>query len=89
MEEFRGTPGIWDIDINGQTILSDAGYKVADVDLIHGNDSDVSLIVSAPELLEALQLAEKAMVYGRNLTYPEWYGTIHKARAAIAKALGK
>ncbi|MGN9717883.1 hypothetical protein ACTMPR_17295 [Salmonella enterica subsp. enterica serovar Rochdale] len=32
MEEFKGTPGVWDIDINDQTVLSDAGYKVADID---------------------------------------------------------
>lgn len=45
---------------------------------------DMNLIAAAPELLEALQLAE-----GRNVTYPEWYGVINKARSAISKALGE
>ncbi|EHJ3833300.1 TPA: hypothetical protein ACWV6L_000688 [Salmonella enterica subsp. enterica serovar Muenchen] len=50
---------------------------------------DMDLIAAAPDLLEALQLAEKAMAKGRNVTYPEWYGVINKARAAISKALGE
>lgn len=50
---------------------------------------DMNLIAAAPDLLEALQLAEKAMAEGRNVTYPEWYGVINKARAAISKALGE
>ncbi|EBK1949869.1 hypothetical protein UJ68_23355, partial [Salmonella enterica subsp. enterica serovar Infantis] len=49
---------------------------------------DMDLIAAAPDLLEALQLAEKAMAEGRNVTYPEWYGVINKARAAISKAMG-
>lgn len=51
--------------------------------------ANAKLIAAAPELLEALQLAEKAMVEGRNVTYPEWYGVINKARAAINKATGE
>ncbi|EOI3465037.1 hypothetical protein ACMSW1_002514 [Cronobacter dublinensis] len=47
------------------------------------------LIAAAPELLEALQLSVKAMQEGRLVSYPEWYGTINKARAAIAKAIGE
>ncbi|EFR4013889.1 hypothetical protein H1304_002500 [Salmonella enterica] len=47
------------------------------------------LASAAPNLLEALQLAEKAMVEGRSVTYPEWYGVINKARAAISKAFGE
>ncbi|ECJ2965759.1 hypothetical protein FNJ14_17820 [Salmonella enterica subsp. salamae] len=50
---------------------------------------DMNLIAAAPDLLEALQLAEKAMAEGRNVTYPEWYGVINKARAVISKALGE
>lgn len=53
------------------------------------SESDARLFCAAPELLEALQLAEKAMVEGRNVTYPEWYGVINKARAAINKATGE
>ncbi|EDV7272630.1 hypothetical protein J9P53_000383 [Salmonella enterica] len=50
---------------------------------------DMDLIAAAPDLLEALQLAEKAMAEGRNVTYPEWYWVINKARSAISKALGE
>ncbi|EAS0544796.1 hypothetical protein EX404_07785 [Salmonella enterica] len=50
---------------------------------------DMDLIAAAPDLLEALQLAEKAMAEGRNVTYQEWYWVINKARAAISKALGE
>lgn len=74
-------------------------FKVANVlspdyDGVHHREADETranarLIAAAPELLEALQLAEKAMVEGRNVTYPEWYGVINKARAAIAKATGE
>ena len=53
------------------------------------SEANARLIAAAPELLEALQMAEKAMVKGRNVTYPEWYGVINKARAAIAKATGE
>ena len=74
-------------------------FKVANVlspdyDGVHHREADETranarLIAAAPELLEALQLAEKAMVEGRNVTYPEWYGVINKARAAITKATGE
>ncbi|EAB5938962.1 MULTISPECIES: hypothetical protein [Enterobacteriaceae] len=89
MEEFKGTPGVWDIDINDQTVLSDAGYKVADIDLIHGNASDVFVMVAAPELLDALQLFLKQAENRATTTYPEWHEAVNKARSAIAKALGK
>lgn len=89
MDRFEGTPGIWDIDINDQTVLSDAGYKVADIVLIHGNLSDVFVMVAAPELLDALQLLLKQAENRATTTYPEWHGAVNKARSAIAKALGK
>lgn len=91
MEEFKGTPGVWDIDINGQTVLSDAGYKVADIDLIHGTISDVFVMVAAPELLEALQ---KLSDYAEDVcgVCPDDCHKEHPlmlASSAIAKALGK
>lgn len=89
MENFKGTPGIWDIDNNEQTILSNAGYLVADIELIHGNLSDVFVMVAAPELLDALQLLLKQAENRSTTTYPEWHGAVNKARSAIAKALGK
>ncbi|ELY2553483.1 hypothetical protein SMB57_003633 [Cronobacter sakazakii] len=51
--------------------------------------ADMALIAAAPDLLEALQLSVKAMQEGRLVSYPEWYGVINKARAAIAKAIGE
>ncbi|MWT35113.1 hypothetical protein GP938_23295 [Escherichia coli] len=91
MDKFEGTPGAWDIDINGQTILSDAGYKVADIDLIHGSDSDVAIMVAAPELLEALQ---KLRVYAEDVcgVCPDDCHEEHPlmlATSAITKPLGK
>ncbi|HCI5436964.1 hypothetical protein [Enterobacter hormaechei] len=86
MEEFEGTPGVWDIDINDQTVLSDAGYKVADIDLIHGTISDVFVMVAAPELLEQLIETHSALCFT-----PDYLGSLRyeKNKAAIAKALGK
>lgn len=89
MDKFEGTPGVWDIDIYDQTILSDAGYKVANIELIHGNLSDVFVMAAAPELLDALQLLLNQAENRATTTYPEWYGAVNKARYAIAKALGK
>lgn len=89
MDKFEGTPGVWDIDINGQTILSDAGYKVADIDLIHGSDSDVAIMVAAPELLKALQGTLDIIKAGPNVNYLRRYGAVTRANEAIAKALGK
>ncbi|ELY5855612.1 hypothetical protein [Cronobacter malonaticus] len=62
--------------------------------IVGGGDWDFSaankrIIAAAPDLLEALQLSVKAMQEGRLVSYPEWYGVINKARAAIAKAIGE
>jgi len=94
MEDFKGTPGPWYFSNEGtlkiraeeddEVICSYAGYEYFEKEYANSK-----LIAAAPELLEALQLTEKAMAEGRNVTYPEWYGVINKARIAIAKALGK
>lgn len=49
---------------------------------------DMALIAAAPELLEALEVANQAMSKGRNASYEEFYGAVNKARAAITKATG-
>ncbi|EOC1307559.1 hypothetical protein ACI09E_000724 [Cronobacter dublinensis] len=95
------TPGPWEwwtsnsfLRLSSQATGKDGGvidsYAMSD-----GHTScsvsmaDMALIAAAPDLLEALQLSVKAMQEGRLVSYPEWYGTINKARAAIAKAIGE
>lgn len=99
--EFRGTPGPWVRESVGRGIGpvsedDDQSYgmviPVAYVDFGESDEvqnANARLIAAAPELLTALQLAEKAMAEGRNVTYPEWYGVMNKARVAISKALGE
>ncbi len=101
--EFKGTKGEWEIMmdddeikiIQSSSLENGAGFRsyVAICEEVQCLE-DARLIAAAPDLLEALQLAEKAMAEkamaeGRNVTYPEWYGIINKARAAISKALGE
>ena len=99
--EFRGTPGPWVRESAGRGIGpvsedDDQSYgmviPVAYVDFGESDEvqnANARLIAAAPELLTALQLAENAMAEGRNVTYPEWYGVMNKARVAISKALGE
>ncbi|EBH9544724.1 hypothetical protein AB8E79_03625 [Salmonella enterica] len=96
--EFKGTKGEWGIMMDDDEIKiiqsssfeNGAGWRsyVAICNEVQCSE-DAHLIAAAPDLLEALQLAEKAMAEGRNVTYPEWYGVINKARAVISKALGR
>ncbi|ECD2965794.1 hypothetical protein ACVSXW_13840 [Salmonella enterica] len=85
---MKYTPGPWYWDSEGlgneSLIVFGRGFPAEMT-----SDANKALIAAAPDLLEALQLAEKAMAEGRNVTYPEWYGVINKARAAISKALGE
>lgn len=88
MEDFKGTKGNWSYSKETGTIRGEGGL-VAEL-LINGSeDHNGTLMAAAPELLEALKLAEKAMAEGRKVIYPEWYGAINKSRSAINKALGK
>lgn len=92
MSSFKGTPGKWDVGIDGE-ILSDAGYIVMGTDLVHGNDSDLELIAAAPELLEALQEVVKAirqyeMDVGESAPYKHRM-MMEKAELALSKALGQ
>ncbi|MCY5139181.1 hypothetical protein OV141_16020 [Salmonella enterica subsp. enterica serovar 1,4,[5],12:i:-] len=94
MKKFKGTPGPWsgkDVRICRQ---DRAGLQLGfimthDENRVAECEANAHLIAAAPDFLEALQLAEKAMAEGRNVTYPEWYVVINKARAAISKALGE
>ncbi|MFB1777350.1 hypothetical protein ACEY8N_05825 [Salmonella enterica subsp. enterica] len=96
------TPGPWQwwksnsfLRLSSQATGKDGGVILPSYVMKDGHSSlivskeDMNLIAAAPDLLEALQLAVKAMAEGRNVTYPEWYGVINKARSAISKALGE
>ncbi|EDS7435573.1 hypothetical protein XY97_003572 [Salmonella enterica subsp. enterica] len=94
MKEFKGTPGKWKYTVRNvnEMMTTFHGVTIGDtyIEAATRNErEDALLIAAAPDLLEALQLAEKAMTEGRNVTYPEWYGVINKARSAISKALGE
>ncbi|ECI7999642.1 hypothetical protein E2G74_02720 [Salmonella enterica subsp. enterica] len=96
--EFKGTKGEWGIMmdddeikiIQSSSLENGAGWRsyVAVCNEVQCSE-DAHLIAAAPDLLEDLQFAEKAMTEGRSVTYPEWYGVINKARSAISKALGE
>ncbi|AXU94208.1 hypothetical protein CI789_02565 [Erwinia persicina] len=101
MKEFKGTPGRWDVGMNGE-ILSDAGHIVMGTDLVHGNEHDLDLASSAPELLSALQelLIDIRIAQGnmRDAAKKDkrWEGCaesfqsrVDAADLAIAKALGE
>ncbi|EQA5722295.1 hypothetical protein ACX4ER_003920 [Cronobacter dublinensis] len=95
------TPGPWEwwtsnsfLRLSSQATGKDGGvidsYAMSDGNTsLSVSNADMALIAAAPDLLEALQLSVKAMQEGRLVSYPEWYGTINKARAAIAKAIGE
>lgn len=85
MEKFKGTPGPWMWDAEGlgskSLIVFGVGYPIEMT-----SQENKNLIAAAPELLEALQ--ELVFLYEhdegcRNLT------EYKRAKAAIAKALGK
>lgn len=58
MEEFKGTPGNWDIDTEGKTILSDAGFIIASIDLVHGVDADGEMMAASKAMYEAFQYGQ-------------------------------
>ena len=102
MNEFKGTAGPWRVsekvgdfihirhNNNEPGAMSlNLAHVTARSSWAREAEANARFIAAAPELLEALQLAVKAMKEGRNVTYPEWYGVINKAHAAIAKALGE
>lgn len=95
MKEFKGTKLEWVRDGKMVYALEDGENRFYAAFYPGRNcrkgesEANAQLAMAAPDLLEALQLAEKAMAEGRNVTYPEWYGVINKARAAISKALGE
>ncbi|WP_105613160.1 hypothetical protein [Cronobacter malonaticus] len=99
--KFKGTPGPWEwwtsnsfLRLSSQATGKDGGvidsYAMSDGHTsLSVSEADMALIAAAPELLEALQISMKVMQEGRNVSYPDLYGAINKARAAIAKAIGE
>ncbi|ELY4814472.1 hypothetical protein SM100_003277 [Cronobacter sakazakii] len=95
------TPGPWEwwtsnsfLRLSSQATGKDGGvidsYAMSDGHTsLSVSMADMALIAAAPELLEALQISMKVMQEGRNVSYPDLYGAINKARAAIAKAIGE
>ncbi|HAU5442644.1 hypothetical protein CDU00_20805 [Cronobacter sakazakii] len=95
------TPGPWEwwtsnsfLRLSSQATGKDGGvidsYAMSDGHTsLSVSMADMALIAAAPELLEALQISIKVMQEGRNVSYPDLYGAINKARAAIAKAIGE
>lgn len=91
MNEFKGTPGPWEVD--GTEIYPVAGHRATDAICgmaVGFSDADAALIAAAPELLEALVIAvgnlkEICDVLGADR--PQ--STIRRAEAALSKALGE
>ncbi|WP_370607667.1 MULTISPECIES: hypothetical protein [Citrobacter] len=86
MSEFKGTPGPWKYTIRNvnEMMTTFHGVVMGDtyIEIATRNErEDAQLISAAPELLEALQAV--VMVADRQTD------EFDKARAAIAKALGK
>ncbi|HGH5415642.1 TPA: hypothetical protein ACJI3M_003250 [Citrobacter freundii] len=96
MSEFKGTPGPWKYTVRNVNEMMTTFHGVAIgetyIEAATRNDrEDAQLISAAPELLEALQdfMAESAgnaKSCGHDF---ECICRFDKARAAIAKALGK
>lgn len=97
MEEFKGTPGPWYQDQFGNVIHGERKEKVrvSGVALpgrvTEEYAANTNLVTAAPELLEALQdfMAEPSCK-PKSCGHELWCSCrFDKARAAIAKALGK
>lgn len=96
MEEFKGTPGPWFDDSTSPCLYDITGQDGRTVVRIEPNDEiddfNFMLLAAAPELLEALLgLVGSYDDFRTRIGKPEspQANEIIKARAAIAKALGK
>lgn len=96
MQKFKGTPGPWESKtIHGDLkVIQKGSYEKLAPGMVSyccvtelENKHDAKLIAAAPELLESLQ--EMVGSLGVMVTDAESCPEIIKARAAIAKALGK
>lgn len=96
MKEFKGTRGPWEVHETGPHWNN---KSLTHLEITFGEDgecicdtvyqrADANLIAAAPELLDALQNARRALGAGRNLDFSDWIDANRQADAAIAKALG-
>lgn len=90
MSEFKGTKGPWDFKDVGICRQDRAGLQLgfimtADESRVNECAANAHLIVSAPDLLEALQNMVTAYEYEASIDNP----ALLAARAAITKALGE
>jgi hypothetical protein len=91
MSEFKGTPGPWIFDEDdgdgGQVVVADNGDVVCVVGSymtsVEEDFSNGPLFAAAPELLDLVITANLGVTGSHSVAWQE------KARAAIAKALGK
>lgn len=91
MNEFKGTPGNWEVGLNGneKTSIWVGGSRIAVIDEFPhiGSEANARLIASSPILLNALIGLVSA--YKENLTYIiNDDAGYNNALAAINKALG-
>jgi len=93
MKEFKGTPGPWFDNSTSMKRYDMTGQDGRTVCQIEANDEtddfNFMLAVSAPELLEALQLCVSAMETGMVDFNPADDYAMGRAQSAIAKALGE
>lgn len=95
MQEFKYTPGPWFVDgdcdvvTEDGTVVSWTAEGIFETDEINANSQ---LMAAAPEMLEALQLLIAEQTGGNKSCGHNGFTCTcpyDKARAAIAKALGK
>lgn len=91
MNEFRGTPGPWEVD--GTEIYPVAGHRATDAICgmaVGFSDADAALIAAAPELLAALKLMVSTYPYSPPCQGWEPQVEAHSAaKRALRKALGE
>ena len=97
MNEFKGTPGPWEVEDNGyfydiNAVRGTVGNVCSSASWFDNGEhrgtvamANAQLIAAAPELLEALQNMVEAYQHEASIDNP----ALLSARAAIAKALGE
>jgi ABC-type Fe3+-hydroxamate transport system substrate-binding protein len=91
---MKHTPGPWEVEVDKSgevTVYEAVTRENIDICTMGGNTNDGSngrLVASAPDLLEALKVASKAIREYRNQGAPTayWDDVEAQANAAIAKA---
>lgn len=71
--------------LGGDRVLD---FVIANIPVSEARPANARLIAAAPELLEALKLAQMQIENPDNLSLDEWIACRKKIRAAIAKATG-